>query len=166
MQREENTVGSWCRQWFQSRRANWTLRTEDGYQNLIEHHILPGLGAVALTDLDEQTVTKFYEELHSKGLGNRSIWCVHLLLRRCLDEAARDDLIPHNPVRTCTVPKYEEHRPARLRLGQIQRYLNAAEALQVLPMIYIGLTSGLRQCELLTLTWADFHVPYQYLDRI
>jgi hypothetical protein len=41
-------------------------------------------------------------------------------------------------------------------LGQIQRYLNAAENMGVLPIIYAGLTSGLRQCELLTLSWADF----------
>ena len=32
-------------------------------------------------------------------------------------------------------------------------------------MIYIGLTSGLRQCEVLTLTWAAFYVPYKYIHQ-
>ncbi len=50
-----------------------------------------------------------------------------------------------------------------MRLGQLQRYLNAAETLGALPIIYIGLTSGLQQCELLTLLWADFHVPFRYV---
>ena len=68
-----------------------------------------------------------------------------------MDEAGRAGLVSHNTVRRCTVPEYEEHHPNRLRLGQIQRYLNAAEQLNVLPMIDIGLTSGLRQCELITL---------------
>lgn len=36
--------------------------------------------------------------------------------------------------------------------------MNAAETLGALPIIYIGLTSGLRQCELLTLSWANFYV--------
>ena len=48
-------------------------------------------------------------------------------------------------------------------MGQIQRYLNAAEQIGVLPLIYTGLSSGLRQCELITLSWADFHVRYRYI---
>ena len=50
-------------------------------------------------------------------------------------------------------------------MGQLQRYLNAAEQLGILPIIYTGLSSGLRQCELITLSWADFHVRYKYILR-
>jgi len=35
----------------------------------------------------------------------------------------------------------------------------------VLPIIYIGLTVGLRQCELFTLSWADFHLQRRYTLR-
>jgi len=80
-----------------------------------------------------------------------------------MDEAAQDQLIPYNPVRLCREPKAEEYKTAPLRLGQLQRYLNAAEQLGVLPIIYTGLSSGLRQCELITLSWADFHVRYRYI---
>ena len=165
MQKEKYTVGTWCTRWFECNRHKWNLRTEGGYRNLIEHHIIPGIGVVELTDLTEQLVTAFYEDLHSHGLSNRTIWCIHLLLRRCMDEAGREGLIHSNPVRRCTVPEYEEYHPNRLRLGQIQQYLNAAEQLHVLPIVYIGLTSGLRQCEVLTLTWAAFHVPYKYIHQ-
>ena len=50
-----------------------------------------------------------------------------------------------------------------MRLGQLQRYLNAAEQLGSLPLIYTGLSSGLRQCELITLSWADFHIRCRYI---
>ena len=129
----------------------------------IRDSILPGIGSVALSDLTEQVVTDFYNSLRSQGLGTRSVWCIHLLLRRCMDEAAQDQLIPYNPVRLCQEPKAEEYKTAPLRLGQLQRYLNAAEQLGVLPIIYTGLSSGLRQCELITLSWADFHVRYRYI---
>ena len=66
-------------------------------------------------------------------------------------------------MRLCQEPKAEEYKTAPLRLGQLQRYLNAAEQLGVLPVIYTGLSSGLRQCELITLSWADFHVRYRYI---
>ena len=164
MQKENNlAVGQWCDHWFTANRHKWNSNTEGGYRNLIYSHIIPSIGSVALSDLTKQTITDFYDSLRSRGLGARSVWCVHLLLRRCLDETARDRLIPYNPVRLCQEPKAEEYKTAPLRLGQIQRYLNTAEQLGVLPIIYTGLSSGLRQCELITLSWADFHVRYRYI---
>ena len=117
MQREEYTVGTWCVRWFELNRHKWNPRTEGGYRNLIQHHIIPGIGSVELTDLTEQLVTAFYEGLHSRGLSNRTGWCIHLLLRRCMDEAGWDGLIHSNPLRSCDVPEYEEYHPKYLRLG-------------------------------------------------
>ena len=164
MQKENTmTVGQWCGQWFIANRPKWNGNTEGGYRNLIYSHILPSIGSVALSDLTEQTITDFYDTLRSQRLSARSVWCVHLLLRRCMDEAAREQFIPYNPVRLCQESKAEEYKAAPLRLGQLQRYLSAAEQLGVLPIIYTGLSSGLRQCELITLSWADFHIRYKYI---
>lgn len=164
MQKENSlTVGRWCEQWFAANRHRWNGNTEGGYHNLICNHIFPGIGSIAISALTEQAVTNFYNSLRSQGLSPRSVWCVHLLLRRCMDEAARDQFIPYNPVRLCPEPQAEEYMSAPLRLGQIQRYLNTAEQLSVLPIIYTGLSSGLRQCELITLSWADFHVRYRHI---
>ena len=164
MQKENTlTVEQWCGQWFTANRHKWNGNTEGGYRNLIYSHILPGIGNVVLSDLMEQTVTDFYVTLRNQGLGARSVWCVHLLLRRCMDKAAQDQLIPYNPVRLCQGSKAEEYKAAPLRLGQLQRYLNVAEQLGVLPLFYTGLSSGLRQCELITLSWADFHIRYRYI---
>ena len=80
-----------------------------------------------------------------------------------MDEAARDQLIPYNPVRLCPESQTEEYKSAPLRLGQIQRYLSTVEQLGVLPIIYTGISSGLRQCELITLSWADFHIRCRYI---
>ena len=164
MQKEnELTVGQWCDQWFTTHHYKWNGNTERGYRNLIYSHIIPSIGSVALSDLTKQTITDFYNSLRSQGLGARSVWCIHLLLRRCMDEAAQDQLIPYNPVRLCQGSKAEEYKAAPLRLGQLQRYLNVAEQLGVLPLFYTGLSSGLRQCELITLSWADFHIRYRYI---
>ena len=164
MRKEPNlTVGRWCDRWFCENQGRWSDSTVGGYRNLIYRHILPGIGGIPLAELSEDTVTSFYDSLRGQGLSARSVWCVHLLLRRCMDEAARDQRIPYNPVRLCREPKAEEYKTAPLRLGQLQRYLNAAEQLGVLPIIYTGLSSGLRQCELITLSWADFYVRYRYI---
>lgn len=157
------TVGQWCDRWFRENRSRWSVRTVGGYRNLIDRHISPGIGNIPLTELTQDTVTGFYDSLRSRGLNARSVWCVHLLLRRCMGEAARDQLIPCNPVQICPEPPAEAHKTVPLRLGQLQRYLNAAEQFGTLPLIYTGLTSGLRQCELLALSWADFYIRYRYI---
>ena len=164
MQKENKlTVRQCCDHWFTANRRKWNGNTEGGYRNLIYSHIIPSIGSVALSDLTEQVVTDFYDSLQNRGLSARSVWCVHLLLRRCMDEAAREQFIPYNPVRLCQESKAEGYKAAPLRLGQLQRYLNATEQLGVLPLIYTGLSSGLRQCELITLSWADFYVRYRYI---
>ena len=163
MQKDNMTVGRWCGQWFTANRPMWNGSTEGGYRNLIYSHIIPSIGRVALSDLTKQTITAFYDSLQSRGLSARSIWCVHLLLRRCMDEAAREQFISYNPVRLCREPNAEEYKTAPLRLGQLQRYLSAAEQLGVLPFFYTGLLSGLRQCELITLSWADFYIRCRYI---
>ncbi|WP_312159692.1 integrase [Oscillibacter sp.] len=166
MQREKSiTVGVWTELWFTQRVGKWGPNTEGGYRNLIYNHIIPGVGRAGLVDLTARRIQSFYKRLVQNGLSARSVWCVHLLLRRCLDEACRDGQIPLNPARLCNVPQTEECRTIPLRLGQLQRYLNAAEKLGALPIMYIGLTSGLRQCELLTLSWADFHVPCRSIRK-
>jgi hypothetical protein len=49
--------------------------------------------------MSEYTVTGFYDSLRSQGLSARSVWCVHLLRRRYMEEAARGQAISYNPVR-------------------------------------------------------------------
>ena len=159
------TVGEWIDQWFTDRIGQWNASTEGGYRNLIYRHIIPDIGKMKLSELTLENVQSFYGRLVNNGLSTRSVWCIHLLLRRALDEACRAGLIEYNPAKGCEVPEGAVHETNLLRIGQIQRYLKAADEHGVLPIIYIGLTSGLRQCELFTLLWADFNVQNRFILR-
>ena len=159
------TVGEWTGRWFTDRIGQWNASTEGGYRNLIYRHIIPNIGKMKLSELTLENVQSFYGRLVYNGLSTRSVWCVHLLLRRALDEACRERLIECNPAKGCEVPEGAEHETNLLRIGQIQRYLEATDEHGVLPIIYIGLTSGLRQCELFTLLWADFNVQNRFILR-
>ncbi len=159
------TVGEWCGTWFCTNRHKWNHNTEGGYRNLIYNRIIPDIGDVRLDELSQERATEFYAKLSDQGFGSRTVWCVHLLLRRCMDEACREQLIEVNPVSACPTPQEEQRRKMPLRLGQVQRYLMTAEAQGVLPLVYVGLTSGLRQCELLELRWSDIRGRYIYRGR-
>lgn len=150
------TVKEWCRRYLKEREGKWSAVTKNSYSYFLERYMTPVIGEIELTGLTSRMIQNFYKTLAVNGLGEQSILCVHLLLRRFLDEACREGLLLANPAKDFKLPQHEEERHAPLRLGQFQRYLNAAETQGVLPLIYVGLTSGLRQKELLTLKWSDF----------
>ena len=131
MQQENMTVGVWAEQWFTQRIGKWNPNTVESYRNLIYNHIIPGIGRAGLSDLTARRIQSFYRRLSQYGLKDRSVWCIHLLLRRCLDEACREGQISVNPARLYDVPLTEEYQTIPLRLGQLQRYLNAAENMGV-----------------------------------
>lgn len=88
------TVGQWCDRWFHENQSKWNGSTVGGYHNLIYRHIFPEIGSISLAELTEDTVTSFYYSLRNQRPSTRSVWCVHLLLWRCMDEAVRDQIIP------------------------------------------------------------------------
>ena len=154
--RQSITVKAWCERYLTERGTGWSDITRKSYHYLVRCHIVPGIGEIALEQLTSQRIQRFYDWLARGGPGGYSIRCVHLLLRRCLDEACRAGLLQQNPAKSCQVPQTEPVPGIPLRLGQIQRYLIAAEKQNILPLVYVGLTSGLRQKELLSLKWSDF----------
>ena len=155
----EITLEEWAAEWFRVHvEGRLAPNTEGGYRNLIFNHIVPKLGGAALTDLSEKRIRSFYRKLFKSGLNDRSVWCVHLLLRRILDEACREGLILKNPAWDISVEHGETPEPSRLRSGQVKRYLDAAQGLSVYPILYVGLASGLRQGELISLPWAAVDV--------
>lgn len=159
MSEQKIMLNEWAVEWFHTHVGGKLARnTEGGYRNLIFNHVVPRLGGVALTDLNEKRIKNFYRVLARSGLSDRSVWCVNLLLRRILDEACREGLISENPAWGISITPGSAPNSSRLRAGQVQRYLDAARALNVYPILYVGLSSGLRQGELISLPWAAVDV--------
>lgn len=162
---EEYTVGAWAESWFARNARKWRASTEGGYRNLMYRHIIPDIGKIKLKKLKPPHLRAFYDKLAESGLSSRSIRCVHLFLHRILNDACREGFIDRNPADVCEVLVGERKSAIQLHPSQIRRYLDAAEDAGALPIVYIGLTVGLRQCELLTLPWADFDIWHRYIQR-
>ena len=164
MEEIRTTISSYSERWFCNHvQEQLAHNTENGYRNLIFNHIMPHFKSTTLAEVTERKIQNFYKKLSDQGLSSRSVWCVHLLLRRILDEACRDGLLTENPAADITVP-HEETQPAmQLRSGQIRRYLDTAKELNAYSILYVGLTSGLRQGELISLPWAAFDLSTKRL---
>ena len=159
---EEKMVSEWALEWLEKQlQRGLSKNTEGSYRQWICQRFVPEFSDVTLADLTEEHVQDFYESLAYEGLSRNSIWCGHLILRRLLDEAGREGLLEINPASEIDLSYQPSQEQKTLRRGQIKRYLEESEKLGAYPILYMILTSGLRQGEAISLWWAAFDVDAQ-----
>ena len=62
------TLGEWLRQWLKDYVSmNTTDRTQESYTSIVERHLIPSLGKVALTDLQPMHIQSYYADKLNKG---------------------------------------------------------------------------------------------------
>ena len=80
-------------------------------------------------------------------------------LRRALADAQRADLVVRN-VAAMAAPPYQAHRPiAYLSAADVGRLLDVTAEDELGPLYALAVTTGLRQGELLGLTWDNVDLP-------
>ena len=161
---EEKKVSEWALEWLEKQlHRDLSKNTADSYRQWICKRIVPEFSAVALNELTEAHVQDFYESLACEGLSQNSIWCGHLILRRMLDEAGCEGLLEINPAAKIKLSYQAVKEQKVIRRGQVKCYLDEIEKIGAYPILYMILTSGLRQGEAISLRWAAFDVDAQRL---
>lgn len=161
---EEKMVSEWALEWLEKQmQRGLSQNTEGSYCQWICQRIVPEFSDIALTELTEERVQDFYESLACEGLSQNSIWCGHLILRRLLDEAGCEGLLEINPASEIKLSYQATQEQKAIRRGQVKRYLEEVEKLGAYPILYMILTSGLRQGEAISLRWAAFDIDAQRL---
>ena len=165
------TAAEWCRLWFETySKPNIRYNTAKGYEGIIEHHIIPAIGAIKLKQLSSIHIQRMYNDLkengrmqrgakqNDKALSNTFVRRVHAVLQAALKQAVKERLIPYNPCENCRIPPKDKKEMTILPPEKIGRYLQEAEKYGVLPMFYLELISGLRKGELVALQWSDLDI--------
>ena len=140
--------------------------TYNAHSYIFKNHILPKLGELQLSQLDEQRIGEFMEERRRfgghrpespeyPGLGAESMRHIQTLLQQVLEHAVRESLLEKNPAKAFRLTTPRRVKANVLTPMEIESYLDAADQLGYLPMFTLALTAGLRQCELITLKWSD-----------
>jgi integrase len=161
------TVGAYFEQWcdvtLTSRVRAGRLKpsTLDSYRDVVERHILPSLGNIALAKLTPARVRSWISakqaERSARGtpLSARSVAYFHAVLRKGLSDAVRDELVGRN-VAALVEPPIVRRQPVQpLSVDEARRLLDAAgnDRLRVLWLVLLAL--GLRRGEALALRWSD-----------
>ncbi|MDP6783407.1 MAG: site-specific integrase [Dehalococcoidia bacterium] len=135
-------------------KTNCSQRTLDGYQTIIERHLIPALGHYQLKQLHSQTIQTYYGKA-IENLSARSVHHHHRVLSQALKYAVRQGYLGRNPAEMVDPPSPKKKAMRTLTPGEVLALLETAQDSYYYPIIYTAVSSGLRQAELLGLRWRD-----------
>jgi integrase len=154
--------------WFDAASAQWAPSTLRQTRSVIDCHLAPHLGHVALTKVTPADIDDLYAHLLRAGgrdgraLKPGTVLCVHVVLHRALAQAVRWEWIWINPAGHATPPRVE---PAEIRPPspeQVTTLLASVRAADPALFTYLRLAvcTGARRSQLLALRWADIDLVH------
>lgn len=179
------TFGEYAQQWIDAREASKTLAPATIKRNKeVLRHLNRHLSEIALTDIDAPAVRSLYAILISEGVGHSSMVKVGIVLKQILRQAVMDGIMLRNPCDMVEAPKQKKSKVGKaldkdgvlnlmLALDRLEatKYPLAKDAQQKATTnmahataIRLILATGLRQGELLALSWGDIDFTNQLLS--
>jgi integrase len=89
------------------------------------------------------------------GLAPSSVGRQHAALHRALEQAVRWDLVPRNVADLVDPPRPDHKEMHPLTPEEVGRFLEAAREYRLHALYVLAAATGMRQSELLGLTWPD-----------
>jgi integrase len=150
------TVAGFLRSWIaglrEARNQRIRPRTIEHYEGIVENHLVPALGDLRLSALTPARVQAF---LDADGAAPRTVHHHRAVLRRALNVAVRQRLLPYNPAALVEPPRVEREKADPLTADEARRLLEATAGDWLHALWRLALVTGLRQGELLGLAWDD-----------
>lgn len=158
------TLGQWLDIWLADYLGGVKPNTASTYQAMINNHIKPALGAVLLTNLHPHTIQQFINGL---PLAAASVRLTYRILHAALEKAVKLEYINKNPAGGCELPLLNQKEMHPLADEEVTAILNAARNTSMEQLITVALFTGLRESELLGLTWnsVDFTKGTLTIDK-
>lgn len=137
-----------------SLRTNCSQRTLDGYQSIIERHLIPALGNVQLKKLHPQAIQAYYGSACQK-LSDRTVHHQHRVLSESVKYAVRQGYLGRNPCDMVDAPSPRKKAMRTLTPSEVEVLFENAQGNYYYPIVYTAVSTGLRQAEILGLRWRD-----------
>ncbi len=141
--------------WLDSIRQSVKPTTLEKYTRDVNHHIIPAVGHFRLDKLEPRHISMLYTDMIQSGLSPTTALHVHEVLHRALDQAQRWGLIYRNVAALVDRPRRNAFVIQPLSLAEARQFLEAAKQDRLHALYVLAITAGLRQGELLALTWEN-----------
>ena len=148
-------LGKYLDRWLPDIRDTVRQQTWERYEQLVRVHIKPALGRVRLKDLTATHVRALYREKLDGSSSLRTVQYIHTTLRKALQDAVSDGLIPRNVADGIKAPKPKKKEINPLSPEQARAFLQAAQGDRFETLYVLAVQCGLRKGELLGLKWDD-----------
>lgn len=153
------TVKDWLDTWTAEYLGDVKESTAYLYRKNIELYITPRLGAVKLEALNAPTIQAFYNGLlkpkkeGEKALSPKTIKNIHGVFHKALQQAVQVGYMKGNPTDGCKPPRVVQKAVSPLDEDQVAEFLKAIQGHPHEYLYQITLFTGLREGEILGLTW-------------
>ncbi|PZR61221.1 MAG: site-specific integrase [Chloroflexi bacterium] len=152
-------LGDYLSGWVERERQRLRPSTWRQREQYTRCYLVPALGRRALVQLTPADVERMTAGLIASGRSPQTASHARVILRRALADAQRDGLIARNVAALARPPRVTGRtiEPGRdyLTAAQLRILLSAAAVHPVGPLVTVAATTGLRQGELLGLSWDD-----------
>jgi integrase len=151
----KQTVRQYLTEWVETVRPTLGKSSAHKYANYIRLHVLPTLGAVPLAKLTAQHLQRLYAAKLSAGLSPSTVNLIHKVLHRALADAFRLGLVQRNVSDLVDPPRRATHEMRPLSAEQARQLLATVQGDRLEALAVLALSTGMRQGELLALTWRN-----------
>lgn len=154
------SLSKWLESWISDYTMNLKPATRAAYQQHIRVHLNPYIGDIALGQLSTAEIQKLYSMLlNEMELSPKTIKNVHGVLHHALEQAKKIGYIRVNPSDAAITPRVEKKQVEALEADDISVFLRAISGTKYEYPLFVAVFTGLRQGELLGLTWdcVDFN---------
>lgn len=154
------TVGQWLNDWLKEFKLGTIEQsTYDFYDSLIKVHLSPQFGLCKLQELNTMQIQAYYNTLfnNGKGLSALTVKHIHVTLKQCLEKAVELNYLNRNPAKYCILPKNKKETKYNAftveDIAKIMKVIDYSSSYEIAAIV--DFATGLRQGELLALTWKD-----------
>lgn len=147
-------VSQWLDEWLASYTMNIKPATRSAYEEHIRVHIKPSLGDIPLKQLSTRDIQQLYTNLlKERELSPKTVRNIHGVLHRTLEQTKLLGYIRVNPADAAVTPRMEKKQVETLDAEDIGKFLAAIRGTKYEYPLFVAVFTGLRQGELLGLTW-------------
>jgi integrase len=167
---DRRTVGQWLDSWIVTYvEPRKRPKTVDSYRQVVGLYLKPHLGRLIMTKLNGEHVDTMVNAMlatpkdpkkpDGPKLSKRTAQYARAVLRKALNQAKRLGYVRRNAVLDSEPVKVPKYQPTVLGPQQSSRLLQQATGERLEALWYVALGCGLREGELLGLTWE--HINFQ-----
>lgn len=162
------TVSEWFAIWLKEYLGSVKKSTAYLYERNVALYIEPALGSVRLDALKPHIVQTFYNHLQNeKHLSPKTIKNIHGVVHKGLQQAVLNGYLRTNPSDACVLPKVAKAELHPLDEAAAAMFIRAISGHQYEYLYKIALFTGLREGEVLGLSWddLDFNTGILFVTR-